>query len=298
MRIVMTGATAGIGFQAALRLQAEGHSLIVGARRPDRAPKALAAQTALLPLDLADLNSVRSFATAVEAVGPFDALLLNAGLQVVSDQRSAQGYELTFAANHLAHYLLARRLAPRLNTGGRLILTASGTHDPAERTGMRAPLHADADRLAHPETDPKRDKDQGRAVRRAYSTSKLCNVMTARELARRMAESRPDLMIAAFDPGFTPGTGLARDYPGPIGFIFRWLGPLVFRGPRVSTPANSGGLLAAMATEGQYQTARGDYFVVRGLGVLEQRPPSTLAQDPAACARLWDDSERLIGTLT
>ena len=97
----------------------------------------------------------------------------------------------------------------------------------------------------------------------------------------------------AFDPGFTPGTGLARDYPGAVSLLFRYVLPLTARGPRVSTPANSGGLLAQMATEPAYAASRGGYFAVRGKALLEV-PPSALARDDAACARLWEDSEALL----
>lgn len=294
MRIVMTGGTAGIGLVAARRLLRDNGSLAIGARRPDRAPADFDRRVDLKPLDLADLEQVRAFADRVAQGPPIDALLLNAGLQNVTGGRSAQGYELTFAANHLAHHLLLRLLLPHMAPNGRIILTASGTHDPAEKTGMPPPHHADARRLAHPETDPERDASPGVAGRRAYSTSKLCNVMTVRELARRVAAERSDLMVAAFDPGFTPGTGLARDYPFPLSLVFRFVLPLVVRGKRVSTPANSGRLLAQLATDPRWAGVRGDYIAIRGQG-LETVPPSELARDAEACDRLWNDSEALAG---
>ena len=292
MRIVMTGATAGIGLVAARRLLKDGARLAVGARRPDRAPEDLKGKVDLKPLDLADLDQVRAFAGRFADDGPIDVLLLNAGLQNVSGGRSRQGYELTFAANHLAHQLLIRLLLPKMAPNGRIILTASGTHDPEEKTGMPPPRHADANRLAHPETDTERDASPGVAGRRAYSTSKLCNVMTARALARRLATTRPDVMVASFDPGFTPGTGLARDYPFPLSLVFRFIFPLLFHGERVSTPANSGRLLAELATDPRWAGARGDYVSVRGKG-LKIVPASALARDDDACERLWVDSEAL-----
>lgn len=294
MRIVMTGATAGIGLVAAKRLLKDGASLAVGARRPDRAPEDLKGRVELKPLDLADLDQVRDFAGRIDGA-PIDVLLLNAGLQTVTGGRSRQGYELTFAANHLAHHLLICLLLARMAPNGRIILTASGTHDPEEKTGMPPPHHADANRLAFPDTDPELDKSPGVAGRRAYSTSKLCNVMTARALAQRLAVSRPDIMVAAFDPGFTPGTGLARDYPFPLSLVFRFIFPLLFHGERVSTPANSGRLLAQLATDPRWAGARGDYIAVRGKG-LKIVPASALARDDAACARLWADSEVLAPT--
>ena len=287
MRIVMTGATSGIGLEAARVLIALGAELTVGARRPEGAPDALRGAK-LIPLDLADLRSAARFAEAVGTAAP-DALILNAGGQFTRRTLSAQGYEMTFAANHLAHHLIARTAAPAIATGGRVILTASGTHDPAQETGMPPPLHADARRLAYPGEDPQLDADPGKAGRRAYSTSKLANIMTARELARRIAEARPDLMVAAFDPGFTPGTGLARAYPAPVSFLFRHLLRFAIRGAHVSTPAISGRFLAELATAPQHAAARGDYFSVRS-AAMARTEPSILARDAAAAAKLWDDS--------
>lgn len=299
MYIVMTGATDGIGLFAARQLLARGHDLRVGSRRPDRAARSLRAapgggRVSFEPLELGDLASVRAFAARALAGPPIERLVLNAGLQQIRPSRSAQGLELTFAANHLAHWLLVERLAGHMAPDGRIILTASGTHDPAQKTGMPAPRHADARLLAYPELDADLDADPGRAGRRAYSTSKLCNVMTARELARRLAPVRPDIAVIAFDPGFSPGTGLARSYPPPLGLVFRHLMPLFVRGDRVSTPPISGRLLAELTTEAAYAGSRGAYWAVNRRRLIEE-PPSVLARDDAACARLWEDSAALAG---
>ena len=290
MRVVMTGATSGIGLVAAGLLIGHGADLVVGARRPERAPEGLRGAR-ILPLDLADLASVNAFADRL-GEAQIDRLVCNAGLQVTSDQRSAQGFEVTFAANHLAHHRLIRRLTPRLAPQARIILTSSATHDPALQTSMPAPLHADARMLALPETDPQRDRDPAKAVRRAYSSSKLANVMTALELSRRLAAERPDVAIMAFDPGFTPGTGLARDYPGPVDLLFRHLLRFFVRGDHVSTPALSGACLAALVTDAEFDGARGTYFSVRAK-IMRQAAPSVLARDASALAKLWDDSAGL-----
>lgn len=296
MKIVMTGATGGIGLEAAQRLVADrARRLIIGARTPDRLPGPLRGRAEAVALDLASLASVRSFAAAVGQGDPIDVLILNAGIQNVTGTLSADGFELSFAVNHLAHYLMIRLLLPRMAPGGRVILTASGTHDPAEKTGIPPPRHIDAARLAWPRQDP--DLDRRRIVRgqRAYSTSKLANVMTARELAHRTAETHPDLTIIAFDPGFTPGTGLARDYPGPSGLIFRFLLPLlVKRTDRVSTPENSGRLLAELATDPGHAGLRGRYMAVRRQAVADT-PPSAVAHDAELMAKLWDNSAGLVG---
>jgi NAD(P)-dependent dehydrogenase (short-subunit alcohol dehydrogenase family) len=296
MRIFMTGGTSGIGLEAARALLAQdGVDLTIAARRPEAVPSALRGKARIAPVHLESLASVRDLAESLGTEAPFDALLLNAGVQCTSPMTSQDGFELTFAVNHLAHYLLARLLVPSMAQGGRIIFTASGTHDPAEKTSVPPPRHADAAKLADPSQDAQRDANPMTAGRRAYSSSKLCNIMTARELSRRLQPSRPDIAVTAFDPGFTPGTGLARNYPGPTGLLFKYLLPLITRrGPGVSTPAISGRLLADLGTKPAYAEAHGLYFAVRS-GVLRQLEPSVLARDPAACAALWSDSARMTG---
>lgn len=292
MRVVMTGATGGIGLEAARRLIGRpGTELIVGARSPGDVPAPLARAARILPLDLADLDSVRAFAD--EVGGPIDAVIGNAGLQVRQPARSAQGFELTFAANHLGHYLLLRLLKPLLAPGARVVLTASGTHDPAMKTGMPAPRHARAAWLAHPECDPAHDRSGGTAGRRAYSASKLCNLMTIMEAARRWSD-RPDVTLLAFDPGLVPGTGLARDYPAPLAWVFRHILPMVARGPGVSSAPISGNALATFATSPDYMGGRGVYWSMERRVPIE-RTPSVLARDATAAAALWEDSAAMVG---
>ncbi len=127
--MIMTGGTAGIGLAAAQQLrQRSDVRLLVGARgKPNT-------DTEVLPLDLASLASVRNFAALVEerlGEAEIDALVLNAGVSGGNlDQRTEDGFEMTFAVNHLAHYLLLRLLMPRLAFGAVVVITTSDTHDP------------------------------------------------------------------------------------------------------------------------------------------------------------------------
>ncbi len=289
MRIVMTGATAGFGLYAAERLVEAGATLTIGARGPAALPPTLQGRVAALPLDLDALANVRAFAAAL-GEGPIDVLILNAGLQLAKPAISADGFERTFAVNHLAHYLMLRLLAPRLTAGARVILTGSGTHDPAEKTPVTPPVHADAMRLAHPETDPTAEKGVRQACFRAYSTSKLCNIITAREAAKRL----PGIDVLSFDPGYVPHTGLGRDNGRVIAALVSYILPLLMKRDRSSTIPRSGQFLADLALSPRYAGARGDYWSVRGPSLLSIEP-SNLARDDAACARLWDDSARLVG---
>ena len=279
---VMTGATSGIGLVAAERLVARGGRLMAGVRGSRKL-----AGAELRPLDLADLASVRGFADQCQ--GPIDALVLNAGMQVhTAASRSAQGFELTFATNHLAHYLLARLLLPKLAPGGRIILTSSGTHDPAEKTGIPAPLHADADKLA----DPNAGGTGMTAGLRAYSSSKLCNLMTARSLARHPDVVARGITVHAFDPGFIPATGLARGAPWIVRSVIM---PVLARlplGKGTNTLAAGGQALAGLA-DGSID-GPDVYMALRG-GKPTWPPPSVLARDDAQCQQLWDASAALVG---
>lgn len=285
----MTGATAGFGLFAAQKLAEAGHDLVVGARNPGGLSAEIAGKVHAEPLDLDSLANVRRFAEAVSGT-PIDALVLNAGLQLSHPAKSADGFERTFAVNHLAHYLLLRLLADKLSPGAHVVFTGSGTHDPAEKTPVTPPIHANSEYLAYPDRDPQEEKRPRQAGFRAYSTSKLCNIMTAREAALRY----PALSVMSFDPGYVPHTGLARDNPRWMATLASYIIPLFMRNDRTSTIPRSGQFLADLATGPKYASERGDYWSVRGPDLIKIEP-SELARDAGASAKLWDDSAALVG---
>ncbi len=290
MRVVMTGATAGFGLFAAQKILEGGHDLVIGARTPSALPAVLAERARVERLDLDSLDSVRRFAEAISAGPPIDALVLNAGLQLAKPAKSTDGFERTFAVNHLAHYLLLHLLQPKMAAGGRVILTGSGTHDPAEKTPVTPPVHANAEYLAYPDRDPSAETRARQAGFRAYSTSKLCNIMTAREAALRFS----GLTTMSFDPGYVPHTGLARDNPKWIATLISYILPHMMAREKSSTIPRSGQFLADLATSTLYAQCRGEYWAVRGPALINVEP-STLARDAIASAKLWDDSAALVG---
>jgi NAD(P)-dependent dehydrogenase (short-subunit alcohol dehydrogenase family) len=292
--IVMTGGTSGLGEIAAKRLlQAPGTRLLLGARRDGPA----GAKT--LALDMMQLNNIRSFATAIgEQLGTnkIDALVLNAGTQFPNgDTRTPDGFEATFAVNHLAHYLLLRLLLPQLAPGAVVVLTTSGTHDPAERTILPPPRHADACLLAHPDQDPDRDQAPIAAAGRAYASSKLCNLLTARALAAHPEAQARHLTALAYDPGPTPGTGLVRNSGFAVRLIWRTLGtPLHFLIPRFNSREAAGSTLAALAL-GQIRPPAGHVYAALRRGQLTWANPSELARRDDVMKQLWQDSAALVG---
>jgi NAD(P)-dependent dehydrogenase (short-subunit alcohol dehydrogenase family) len=294
--IVMTGGTSGLGQVAADRLLATPATrLLLGTRRPG--PPAAAAET--LPLDLTRLDSVRSFAAAVsERLGatPIDALVLNAGRSGHADGRTVDGFETTFVVNHLAHYLLLRLLLPRLANQARIVLTTSGTHDPAQRAPLPPPRHADARLLARPELDPDRDQRPRTAGGRAYTASKLCVVLTARALAAQPEARARQLTMVAYDPGRTPGTGLLRNEGLVLRALWRVLGSPLLRPlvPRANSRKAAGGALAELAL-GRTRPPAGRTYAALRRGELTWPDPSELARRDELMHALWRDSATLVG---
>jgi len=289
--LVMTGATSGIGAHALARLTARaGTRAIIGARSTSTRPALDGVE--VLPLDLSSLSDVRTFAAAVLDrldAEPIDMLVLNAGAQFMNTSaRSADGFELTFAVNHLAHYLLARLLLPAVAQGGRIVLTTSDTHDP--KIFRSAPGRIDVQGWAHA---------PGSAAS-AYSASKLGNLLTAEGIAALPETAERRIITIAFNPGLTGGTGLSRAFPGPLRSVMTALRPVFILLSRIrpelymNTPTRAGDILAQLA-DGTLTPPAGRVYASLVRGRLTFPDPSALAQDPAARDQLWRESADLTG---
>jgi NAD(P)-dependent dehydrogenase (short-subunit alcohol dehydrogenase family) len=292
--VVMTGGTSGLGAVAARHMVDAGLDLVLGARR--RAE--FVAPT--LPLDLTRLDDVRAFARRVdESLGPssmIEALVLNAG--GYARGRTPEGYNATFVLNHLGHYLLIRHLWPRIAQRGVVLLTTSGTHDPAERTVVPPPVHANALWLARPELDPTRDRRPRAAALRDYSSAKLCVVLTARALDARPDTRARGITIVAYDPGPTPGTGLVREQGVLVRFVWQSLAaPLRLAMSKANSIEAAGGMLASLVLR---RTARapGQVYAALRRGQLTWPELSALARRDDLMTALWRDSASLVGMPT
>ncbi|MEM6926880.1 MAG: SDR family NAD(P)-dependent oxidoreductase, partial [Myxococcota bacterium] len=232
--ILVTGATGGLGRRLALDLAMRGASVLVGGRRPD-AVNALCEQidrrtpgrAAPFVADLADLDAVRSALDALS--GPsLRGIVTNAGISTVREDRSTQGYEITFAVNVLAHQLILCRLTPRVVDGGRVVVLSSGVHDPDNRlarsAGIPVPRWVGTRGQALPESLPEDERLDSGPLR--YSTSKLTNVLQARGLQSRLRDAGRDIDVFAVDPGLMIDTGLAREVPAVLRMILRPIGYL------------------------------------------------------------------------
>ena len=267
--IIITGATSGIGYECALQLarMAPECQLILPCRNLSAGQKVVQQiqqqthhhQIVCLPLDLASLQSVRDFARlfAEQPHRQLVALVNNAGVQLTDKtEYTKDGYETTFGVNHLAPFLLTQLLLPFMHADSSITFTASGTHDPKQKTGMPAPVYTSAAQLAHPEKTVESSLTIGQ---RRYTTSKLCNILTTYALQRHVEQL--GIRVNAFDPGLVPGTGLARNYPPFLKFISDYVFKLlILFHPNVHTAVQSGENLADLAYGKDHNTAKGNYF--------------------------------------
>ncbi|WP_328538904.1 oxidoreductase [Streptomyces sp. NBC_00344] len=190
---VVTGANSGIGFVTALELARRGAHVVLACRSEARGTEAEArirrevpgASAEFVPLDLADLSSVREFAAGYTA-DRLDLLINNAGVMALPYTRTADGFETQFGVNHLGHFALTGLLFPKLlaTPGARVVSLSSGFH---------ALSNIDIG-----------DLNSERHYRRwiAYGRSKTANLLFVHELARRLTAAGSDVVAAAAHPGY------------------------------------------------------------------------------------------------
>ncbi|OBB96471.1 hypothetical protein A5782_04855 [Mycobacterium sp. 852002-40037_SCH5390672] len=259
---------------------------------------------ATVELDISSLASVRSAAVSCGAmiargeIEPLQAVICNAGGRFDwAKKYSPEGYELTFATNCLGHFLLVELLLPMMSLDGRVVFTASGTHDPDTMDGkmVGAAVEPNAIALANDGKDGAKPLSAGRR----YSTSKLCTVMYAYELARRLDRAGSSIASIAFDPGSVPETGFLRDMPKVVQWLAKtslmnWVSKRL--GGTTSTLAFSGAALADLAVDPQHAGGSGGYFQAKE-GKLSKVRSSKVSYDEQRALALWNDSKRLVGLL-
>ena len=304
--ILLTGGSSGIGHEAALQLLEAGHRLTLPCRDAGTAERlGRRLPGVVTPLcDLEDLCSVEHCAARLRESGEgIDTLVLNAGLQdsgAPEPRWSAQGFERTVAVNHLAHQALLQRLLPLLLAAPepRLVVTASEVHDPASpggRVGRPAGL-GDLAGLRRGPGAPMLDGSDTFHAEKAYKDSKLCNLLMAREVERRLRLRGHPLAVRAWSPGLVipRGTGgFFRDSRrhNPVGqALFALVARDVLR--VTETPRRAGALLAELASGTAPQAPGFQYWSNRVLGPGRLRfapaEPSAEARDDGLAQRLWE----------
>jgi NAD(P)-dependent dehydrogenase (short-subunit alcohol dehydrogenase family) len=297
LTMLVTGASSGLGFETARVLASAGATIIV-AVLPDLLADTLARLRAAvpaasfdgLPLDLADLASVRAAAAAFCASArPLHVLINNAGVMATPLRASADGYELQFAVNYLGHFAFTTALLPALRASApaRVICISSAAHallTPA--AGLRwDTLGWHATRLA--------------AVYEpweAYGMSKLCAVLHAAELQRRADAGGWGITTASIHPGAILWTDLKR-HVGLLTLLrmltHAKLWHFVLFSPRPLTKSVAQGVATAVVAALQPAPPPGAYWAECAPLPATDRYVHPLAHDPGAGARLWEVSERL-----
>jgi NAD(P)-dependent dehydrogenase (short-subunit alcohol dehydrogenase family) len=262
--VILTGATRGIGRAAAIEIAQRGAEVAVVGREPERV-RATAREAGGAHEHVADLASMddvrRLAAELLEQYPRIDVLANNAGALFTSRHVTPDGYEQTFALNHLSPFLLTNLLLERLTeSGGRVVTTSSDAH----RGGLLDT------------GDLQSEHGRFRAMQ-VYGTSKLCNILFTRELQRR----HPQIAANCFHPGVIR-TGFGKN----DGLLAR--ASLTLIGPFLAGPKTGARTLVSLALDPQGGELRGQYLE-KGKPV----EPSAQAQDDRLAAELWERSEAL-----
>lgn len=284
---VVTGANSGLGYQTARQLAAHGAHVIMGCRDADRGQQALERLRAEVPdakvelraLDLANLASVKDFASGVDA--PVHILVNNAGVMALPKRTTEDGFEMQFGTNHLGHFALTGRLLPQLTAepDTRVVTVSSEVHYIGKIDF----------------NDLQGEKHYGKW--RAYGQSKLANLLFAGELGRRADAAGVDLTSLSAHPGYA-STNLQTAGAKMTGN--RVMERLAHVGNRLFGQSDEQGAIPSLyaatspdATSGQYIGPDG-LFGGRGKAAKPVHFAKKAGNEETA-RRLWDVSEELTG---
>lgn len=277
-RCLITGANSGIGWTTAQNLAQQGAEIWMLCRNPERGERARheleercltwgTPAPKLFLADLSDLNQVHRVAREIrEATTQLDILINNAGLIVPHREESAQGYEYTFAANHLGGFTLTHHLLSLLESApqGRVVNVASEAH-----------------RVAQLDWDDPHWRRRAYSGFKVYGTSKLYNILFTRALAHRLRERGSQVTANSLHPGVIR-TGFGRDYAG----LFNMLVSLA--SPFLVSPARGARTSIYLASSPKVSDTSGEYFIR-----CKTARPRPLGRSDEHAERLWQLSEEL-----
>jgi NAD(P)-dependent dehydrogenase (short-subunit alcohol dehydrogenase family) len=279
--IIVTGANTGIGLEAARVLAAKGARVLMACRSKDKAEAAMAdirratprADLAFLPLDQADLASVRRAADLAAQEPRIDVLLNNAGVMMPLLERTAQGFEPQFGINHLGTFALTALLLPKLaqTPGSRVVVTASLAHKNASL----------------PLDDITAEKGYNRGTR--YSESKLSNMLFFAELDRRLRAAGSPVTAVGCHPGVAQ-TELMRHF-GPMKILAPLFGLFLNSAAQGAWPALQAATDPGIEPGGYY----GPQKMNGAKGPSGKAERSVRAADPELARKLWDISVQATG---
>lgn len=311
---IVTGASSGVGLNAAKALTDRGWHVIMACRNLEKTAQAVKevgipqASHTVIKLDLASLASVKKFVADFRATGrALDSLVCNAAVYLPllkEPMRSEDGYELSVATNHLGHFLLCNLMLEDLmknpSSDKRLVILGTVTANPKE-LGGKIPIPAppdlgDLEGMAAGFKDPV-TMINGKKFKpgKAYKDSKLCNVLTMRELHRRYHQST-GIVFSSLYPGCVADTPLFRNHYPLFQKIFPLFQKNITKG--YVSQALAGDRVAQVAADSGFQES-GAYY---SWGNRQQpnrksfvQEVSNEALDEAKAKKLWDLSAQLVG---
>ena len=272
---IVTGANSGMGMATVEALSDKGATVIMLCRSEERGKEAILKLTEnkernldLILCDLGDYESIRNFAKAVkEKYDHIDILVNNAGFISLDRQETKEGLERQFGINHIGHFLLTKELLELMGKGSRIVNVASGAH----KTGK---IHFDDINLT-----------KGFNVIKAYSQSKLANVLFTRELARRVADR--GITVNCCHPGaVATNIGIDRD----TGFGKTITGLLK---PFFQTPMEGARTAIFLASDKSVENITGGYFYKCKIAKSSKRSKSK-----KLAKKLFELSEKLVSDET
>ena len=268
---IVTGANSGMGLATVEALSDKGFTVIMLCRNEERGRDAITRITRekardldLMICDLGDYASIRDFARHVkEKYQHIDVLVNNAGFISLDRQETKEGIERQFGINHLGHFMLTMQLLDLMIPGSRIVVVASGAH----KVGK---IHFDDINLR-----------KGYNVVKAYSQSKLANVLFTRELARRLKQRR--ISVNCCHPGAV-ATNIGIDRETGFGKTVTSL-----LAPFFQTPAEGAGTAIYLAMDEAVNNKTGGYFYK-----CKPARSSKRSKDMELAKRLFEFSEVLV----
>lgn len=305
--VVITGASSGLGLNAAKALAAGGDWHVVMACR-DFARAQKAAKDMGMPegsytvmhLDLASLDSVRQFARNFKDSGRrLDALVCNAAVYLPTAKEpefTADGFELSVGTNHLGHFLLANLLLGELESapenspaGPRLIIVGSITGNTNTMAG-NVPPKADLGDMSGLTSKATMIDGKEFDGAKAYKDSKVCNMLTMREFNKKYGSGR--VSFASLYPGCIADTGLFRSHYGLFKTLFPLFQKYVTKG--YVSQEEAGKRLAQVVSDPALSKSGVYWSWSNTTGTFENQMSEEVSDD-AKAAKLWEISEKLVG---
>ena len=284
---IVTGANTGLGFETTRYFALKKICTVMACRTPERGEAARrriqeeipGAKLQVLPLDLADLSSVRAFAeTFKSGYDHLDLLVNNAGIMWTPYSKTVDGFEIQLASNYIGHFLLTRELLEHMpdRRESRIVIVSSLAHYQSPRRIRFEDLHW----------------ENGYNKFHAYAQTNLARLLFMRQLDARLKAAGRKMLAVAAHPGMSE-TELGRTLKSwQVSLVRYTVGPFLSHPPREAALPQ---VMAALSS----RTQGGDYFGPQGLGEMSGPPGHArihpCAQDDGAAQQLWRRTEEMVG---